>query len=232
AAIRGLKTASRGEVPIIGVVMSPFSLPVMQMGFEAYMALLYERPGLFWQLMHINQKFCVEWANAQLDAGATVICYFDPLLSPNIVERATAVRTGFVVARKTMAQIKGPTATHLASGCGLPVIDEVAATGTAVVAASVNEDLEAVKSACFGRLSVLGNLNGIEMRHWRADEAAFHVRQAIAKAGAGGGFILADNHGEIPFQVPDRVLLRISETVCRHGRYPLPSSIIFQANAG
>ncbi|MGM0454364.1 MAG: uroporphyrinogen decarboxylase family protein, partial [Thermodesulfobacteriota bacterium] len=33
AAIRGLKTASRGEVPIIGVVMSPFSLPVMQMGF-------------------------------------------------------------------------------------------------------------------------------------------------------------------------------------------------------
>ncbi len=29
------------EVPIIGVVMSPFSLPVMQMGFEKYLELIY-----------------------------------------------------------------------------------------------------------------------------------------------------------------------------------------------
>ena len=37
----------------------------------------------------------------------------------------------------------------------------------------------------------------------------------------GGGFILADNHGEIPWQVPDGVLTAIAQAVARWGRYPL-----------
>ncbi|MGR8935731.1 MAG: methylcobamide--CoM methyltransferase MtbA, partial [Gammaproteobacteria bacterium] len=43
----------------------------------------------------------------------------------------------------------------------------------------------------------------------------------IAKAGRGGGFILADNHGEIPWQVPEAILLAIGDAVERWGRYPL-----------
>lgn len=39
--------------------------------------------------------------------------------------------------------------------------------------------------------------------------------------GNGGGFILSDNHGEIPWQVPDEVLMAISEAVHKWGRYPL-----------
>lgn len=35
--IRILKKTVKDEAPIVGVVMSPFSLPVMQMGFEAYL---------------------------------------------------------------------------------------------------------------------------------------------------------------------------------------------------
>ena len=229
ATIRGLKTASRGEVPIIGVAISPFSLPVMQMGFEGYMTLIYERPDLFWKLMAVNQAFCVQWANAQLAAGATAICYFDPLSSPTIIERPTALKTGFTIARKTLAQIKGPTVIHLASGRALPVVDDLAATGTSGVGVSVAEDLGEIKAACHGKLGIIGNLNGIEMRRWRPDEAAFKVREAISKAGPGGGFILADNHGEIPFQVPEQVLFSISETVYSQGRYPLDRALMHQA---
>jgi uroporphyrinogen decarboxylase len=47
------------------------------------------------------------------------------------------------------------------------------------------------------------------------------VKGAIASAGPGGGFILCDNHGEIPCQVPDDVLLAISVAVHKWGRYPL-----------
>jgi len=70
-------------------------------------------------------------------------------------------------------------------------------------------------------VTLLGNLNGIEMRHWTPEQAESAVKRAIAAAGRGGGFILADNHGEIPWQVPDEVLLSIRETVDRWGRYPL-----------
>lgn len=216
-----LKARVGDEVPIIGVVMSPFSLPVMQMGFDKYIELIYEQPRLFERLMKVNEAFCVDWANAQLEAGATAIGYFDPVSSSTITPRELYLKTGFKVARRTLARIKGPTATHFASGRCLPIIDDVARTGTAIIGTSVLEDLSEVKAACRGKLTVLGNLNGIGMRRWTVEQAEFAVKDAIAKAGPGGGYILSDNHGEIPWQVPEETLLAISEAVRQWGRYPL-----------
>ena len=169
-AIRSLKAHAGNDVPIIGVVMSPFSLPVMQLGLERYFHLL-EQPELFGALMAINEEFCVEWANAQLEAGATAICYFDPVASPTVVPRDVYLRTGHPVARRTLARIKGPTATHLASGRALPILGDLAATGTGVVGVSALEDLGQLKAAARGKVTLLGNLNGIEMRRWTAQEA-------------------------------------------------------------
>jgi uroporphyrinogen decarboxylase len=216
-----LKSAVGDETPIIGVVMSPFSLPVMQMGFEKYLELMYFRTSEFEKLMQVNQEFCVAWANAQLEAGATAICYFDPLASPNIIEREKYLATGHKVAKQTIARIKGPTATHLASGIGLPIVDDLINTGTAVMGFSAEEDLAAIKKATQNRICLLGNLNGVEMVHWSADQINEKVKNIVEKAGAGGGLILSDNHGEIPWQVPEAVLMEISEAVNRYGTYPL-----------
>ena len=216
-----MKARVGDECPIIGVVMSPFSIPVMQMGFGPYLDVMIERPELFEKLMQVNEKFCVDWANAQLEAGATAICYFDPVSSPTIVPRDLYLRTGFEVAKNVMKRINGPFATHLASGRVLPIIDDIIQTGAAVVGVSCLDSLTEIKSACRGKISILGNLNGVEMRRWSAEDAENKVRQAIAEAGPGGGFILADNHGEIPLAVPDETLMAIAESVRRWGSYPL-----------
>jgi len=216
-----LKAKVGDDAPIIGVVMSPFSLPVMQMGFDKYLDLIYERPELFERLMHVNSTFSAAWANAQIEAGATAICYFDPVSSTTIIPREKYLDTGFIIAKHTIGNIKGPTATHLASGRCIPIIDDLAQTGTAVIGTSVLEDLAEIKSACRGRLTVLGNLNGIEMSRWTPEQAETAVKEAIAKAGPGGGYILSDNHGEIPWQVPEEVLLAISDAVRKWGQYPL-----------
>jgi uroporphyrinogen decarboxylase len=223
-AIAAIKQQSADEVPVLGVVMSPFSLPVMQLGFPAYLNLIYEQPELFWQLMALNEEFCVAWANAQLAAGATAITYFDPVSSPTIISPDDYRTTGYQVACHTLPRIQGPTATHLASGNGLPIIDDLVATGTLAVGVSALEPLSELKDACRKRLSVIGNLNGIEMARWTPAEAERQVQQAISAAGPGGGFILADNHGEIPWQVSEEVLLAIRDAVERHGHYPLPNS--------
>jgi uroporphyrinogen decarboxylase len=47
------------------------------------------------------------------------------------------------------------------------------------------------------------------------------VKGAVHKAAPGGGFILSDNHGEIPFQVPDRTIELIAESSRRFGTYPI-----------
>lgn len=216
-----LKARVGDTVPIIGVVMSPFSLPVMQMGFDHYIELIYEQPARFSRLMAINEAFCVEWANAQLAAGATAICFFDPVSSTTNIPRDLYLKTGQPSAMRTLKRINGPTATHLASGRGLGIVADIAATGTAVLGVSALEDLALLKDAARNKLTLLGSLNGVEMRRWTADEAEAEVKRAIAKAGRGGGFILADNHGEIPWQVPDDVLLAIRDAVDRWGRYPL-----------
>ncbi len=216
-----LKERVGDDAPIIGVVMSPFSLPVMQMGFDKYIELMYEQPDLFEHLIKINEEFCVQWANAQLKAGSTAICYFDPISSTTISTKEMYMKTGFKVAGRTIARIKGPTATHMASGRCLPIIGDIAETGTAIVGVSVDENLKTLKTACRNKLSLLGNLNGIEMRRWTPEQAEENVKKAISGAGVGGGFILSDNHGEIPWQVPDDVLSAISRAVRKWGQYPL-----------
>jgi uroporphyrinogen decarboxylase len=193
----------------------------MQLGFEKYLQLLYEQPELFERLMQVNEAFCAAWANAQLAAGATAICYFDPVSSSTIIPRELYLQTGFQVAKRVLAAIKGPTATHLASGRSLPILADLAQTGAAAVGVSAQEDLAQIKESCRGKLTVLGNLNGVEMRRWGPQAAEAAVKEAIAKGGPGGGFILSDNHGEIPWQVPEQTLLEISAAVQKWGRYPL-----------
>jgi uroporphyrinogen decarboxylase len=220
-AIELLKAKVGDDAPIIGVVMSPFSLPVMQMGYDKYIELMYEQPEWFDRLMRVNEEFCVAWANAQLQAGATAICYFDPVSSTTNTPREKYLGTGFQIAKRTIARIQGPTATHFASGRCLPIVNDVAQTGTAVIGVSALENLTDLKAQARGKLTLLGNLNGVEMRRWTPQQAEAAVKQAVARAGRGGGFILSDNHGEIPFQVPDQVLHAISDAVHRWGRYPL-----------
>lgn len=219
--IRMLKERVANECPIIGLVVSPFSVPVMQMGFGPYLDLMLERPELFDKLMQINEDFCVEWANAQLEAGVTALGYFDPVSSPTIIPRELYLRTGFEVGQRTISRFKGPAAAHLASGRVKPILDDIMKTGAAAVGVSCLENLAEIKAVCRGKISVMGNLNGIEMRHWSLQQVEHKVRQAIIQAGPGGGFVLSDNHGEIPWPVPDETLMAIGEAVRRFGVYPL-----------
>jgi len=220
-AISKIKSRIGNDAPIVGVAISPFSLPVMQMGFDKYFDLMYLHPNEFNILMQLNEEFCIEWSNAQLAAGATAICYFDPVSSPTIIPREKYLETGYIIAKRTISQIQGPTATHFASGRSLEIMDDVATTGTAIVGVSALEELAMLKEKAKGKVTILGNLNGVEMRTWSQEKAEQVVKEAIEKAGKGGGFILSDNHGEIPFQVKDDTLMAISDATRKWGEYPL-----------
>lgn len=219
--IRGLKARAGDEVPVLGVLISPFSLPVMQLGFGRYLDLIYEDRPRFWRLMAANEAFALEWGTAQFEAGATALVYFDPLASPGMVPSDVYRETGFPVAQRTLGALRGPTITHLASGRSLGVAELLAQTGTLGVGVSCIEDLADAKRVCGGRLTVLGNLNGIAMASWSACEAESVVKAAILKGGPGGGFILADNHGELPWAVSEEVIGTVAEAVHTWGQYPL-----------
>lgn len=216
-----LKKGSKGNTPIIGVVMSPFSLPVMQMGLGPYLDLIYSREDMMSQLMDINSRFCVNWANAQVQAGASAICYFDPMASTDMVPIETYRKWGYTTAKKTIAQIKGPTATHLASARAAKALELIKQTGTAGVAFSYQDDLKDLKKRSHGALSLLGGINGISLRKNTPEEIDARVKELITDCAPGGGYILSDNHGEIPWQTPEEALYAIVESRDRWGKYPI-----------
>lgn len=217
----GLHERTRGEAVVMGVVIAPFSLPVMQLGFDVYLELLCDRPHLAERLIAVNVEFTVAWANAQLAAGATAIGFFDPVSSGTIASQELYASWGRAATVATIARIQGPTAALYASGSALPRIADAIAAGCAVIGVSHEEDLREAKAAAAGKLAVLGNLNGLAMRRWTPAEARAQVARAIERAGPGGGFILADAHGEIPWQVPLELLDEVSAAVHELGRYPL-----------
>ena len=218
---RLLKEKVGGEVPIIGVMISPYSLPVMQLGFDVYLDLIFSNSELLQILIKKNMEFGSEWANAQMEAGATVIGYFDPVSSTTIMPKSKFKEMGYNIAKGEISEIKGPLAILFASGKCLEIIDDIIDLGFIAAGVSASEDLAKLKSKSQGKITLLGNLDAIKMRKWTPEEAEEEAKKAIAKAGKGGGFILSDHHGEIPWMVSDETLMAISDAVRKWGVYPL-----------
>jgi uroporphyrinogen decarboxylase len=223
ATLRVIETlaARSHDVPIIGGVVAPFSLPIMQLGLERYLLLIEERPDLFERLMALNEDYCVRVANAQLGAGATAIGLADPMASTTMITLQMYHDLAGPIAARTLGRIRGGVALNVASGRCLPIIGDLSRTGALAVQVGPDEDLAELKRAAGGRVALLGNLNGVPMRRWTTEEAEAEVKKALAAAGPGGGYVLADGHGEIPFQVPDEVLHAIADAARRWGAYPL-----------
>ena len=220
-AIRGLKERCGDEYPVMGIVIAPTSLPVMQMGFAHYLDLIADDPERLEHLLELNTGFTIAWGKAQLAAGATALCYSDPLSSPSMLPRALSARLCLPIMRRCQQAFGAAMAVHMASGRVMPILEDLAESSLAGVGVSALEDLAELKARAAGRVALMGNLNAITMRHWSQQEAEREVKEAIRKAGRGGGFVLTDNHGEIPFQVPGEVLGFLRDAVARWGHYPL-----------
>ncbi len=182
---------------------------------------MLERPLDFERLMEVNIVHCLQWARAQVRAGATALAYADPVASTDVVPLETARQKALAVARRVLPDLGVPFIFGLASGRSLPLIDDLVELGAAAVGVSAQENLGEAIARCRGRIGVVGNLNALAMCGWTAADAESATINALWAAGTEGGWVLADNHGEIPFPVPDDVLSTIAETVKSCGRATL-----------
>jgi uroporphyrinogen decarboxylase len=216
-----LRRAVGDEVPVIGGAVAPFSLPAIQVGLGRWLEMLEEAPDLALRLVRVNEVYCADLANALLAAGATAVGLAEPLGSPMMFPTGRYRELGLPALRRTIAAIRGPVAVSTASArCGA-VAEDLAGAGAVAVGAAASDDLADLKRRLRGRAAVMGNLDGLRMRRWTAADAERAVREALAAAAPGGGFVLSEHHGEVPFQVPLGVLDEVAGAVRRWGAYPL-----------
>lgn len=217
--IRGLKAQVGTEIPIVGGILSPFSIPIVQMGFDRYFELLYRNPDEFNRLMRVNIDYATKWANDQLNAGATFIVYFDPLASTEMIPRKLFLEKGLPVARKVSQAIDGPIGYHFASGAATNTFGDVATLNPVAIGISSKDNIIELHQKFPSRPCILGNLSGINMVNWTQEEAESIVQTILIQGKSSGKFILSDNHGEIPYAVKDETLFGISRAIDRFGRF-------------
>ncbi len=220
--IRGLSARVAGQCPVVGVVVSPFSLPAMQLGLTTWIELIYEQPELAERLIQVNEAFTVAWANAQVAAGAAPLVFFDPVASPDLVPSAVYLGLARPSMRRCLAAIRAPAVVAYASARDLARVPDAADAGAVGITGSPFEPLADLKAACGARLTVLGGLDSIALAGSTPAQAAAAARAAMAAVGRGGRYVLCEHHGEIPWQVSEEVLDAVAAAVHEHGRYPLP----------
>lgn len=210
-----------GECPVMAGLISPFSLPAMQLGLPAWFELLHEQPALAERLLRINEAFTLALADALVAAGAGIISFSDPVASPDLVPDSIYRALAHPSLLRCLKGFKAPTVISFASARGLARVPDAIEAGALGIGGSALEPIGALKAACGGRLVAVGGLDSIALAAASPAEAAATAHRALAAAGRGGRFVLSEHHGEIPWQVPEEVLDAVAAAVHEHGRYPL-----------
>ena len=82
-AVRTIRQALDGRVPLIGFAGSPWTLACYMVegrggtDFHTIKAMMYQRPDLLHRLLEVNARAVTAYLNAQIEAGAQAIMIFD-----------------------------------------------------------------------------------------------------------------------------------------------------------
>jgi uroporphyrinogen decarboxylase len=200
----------KGEIPILGACIAPFSLPSMLMGTEMWMELLFiesppVREPVLNHLLTVMLDFVITWANMQLEAGADAVVLADGMASAAVLTRAQFAELALPVITEVVRSIRGPVI-HEGVGDIVPMLDLLTHTGIVAAMLTPRDHLIAAKTLVDHRLALIGNLNNIEMRRWTAADMTRAARATLAQAAPGGGFMLAAQGPEIPLGVSDEAI--------------------------
>ena len=109
----------------------------------------------------------------------------------------------------------------MASAKVIDSINKIIDSKVVAVSFSHSDDIKRLKEKFKGKVSFVGNLDGISMRKWTYQDVEKNVKELIINGASGGGLVISDSHGEIPWYVSEEVLYSISEVVQKYGTYPI-----------
>jgi uroporphyrinogen decarboxylase len=167
-AVREIRRALGGRVPLIGFSGSPFTLACYMVegsgsdDWRTLKAMLHGRPDLLHRILEVNVRAVTEYLNAQIDAGAHAVMLFDTWggalafddYEPFSLEYSRRVISGLVKEREG----RRVPSVLFTKGGGL-WLEKIAASGANAIGLDWTADPRRARKLCGNRVALQGNLD-------------------------------------------------------------------------
>lgn len=225
-AVRTIRTALDGRVPLIGFSGSPWTLACYMIegggsadDFRTVRTMLYRRPDLLHRILEVNARAVADYLNAQIEAGAQAVMLFDTwggLLADGHFQKFSLRYLRDVVSQLRIERdepvagggtrrVRVPSIVFTKGGGGW--LEQLAGIGCDAVGVDWTVNLGEARARVGGQVALQGNLDPMALMGGpgQVRGEAVKVLESFGVPQPGAGHVFNLGHGISQFTEPDRV---------------------------
>ncbi len=218
-AVREIRKALAGRMPLIGFSGSPFTLACYMVegsGSEDWRALktmLYARPDLLHRILDVNARAVTDYLNAQIEAGAQAVMIFDTWGGQ--LSHAGYEEFSLAYSRRVIAGLKKQNAGQrvpsiLFTKGGGAWLEAMAASGCDAVGLDWTVDAASARARVGSRVALQGNLDPAAL-FAPPERVRAEARRVLDAFGSAPGHIFNLGHGIAPLTPVESVAALVEE---------------------
>ena len=212
-AVRSIRRALDGSVPLIGFSGSPFTLACYMVeggGSDDYRhikTMLYSRPDLLHRILEVNTQAVTDYLNAQIEAGAQAVMIFDTWggsLTPHGYKEFSLAYMERIVAGLIKEREGRPVPSVIFTKGGGNWLEAMAGIGADAVGLDWTLDIGEARRRVGDKVALQGNLDPCAL-HGTPESIRTEVARVIQSYGNHPGHVFNLGHGISQFTNPDSV---------------------------
>jgi uroporphyrinogen decarboxylase len=212
-AVREIRKALAGRVPLIGFSGSPYTLACYMVegsgsdDFRNVRSMLYARPDLLHHILDVNARAVTAYLNAQIEAGAQAVMIFDTWggnLTTAGYEEFSLAYSRRVIAGLTKENDGRRVPSILFTKGGGHWLETMAKSGCDALGIDWSTDLHAARQRVGSQVALQGNLDPAVL-FAPPDKVRSEARRVLDAYGSGPGHVFNLGHGISQFTPPESV---------------------------
>jgi uroporphyrinogen decarboxylase len=218
-AVREIRKALAGRVPLIGFSGSPFTLACYMVegsgsdDWRALKTMLYARPDLLHRILEVNARAVADYLNAQIEAGAQAVMIFDTWGGQ--LSHAGYEEFSLAYSRRVIAGLKKEAAGRrvpsiLFTKGGGAWLEAMAASGCDAIGLDWTVDAAAARLKIGSRVALQGNLDPAAL-FAAPEQVRAQARRVLDAFGSAPGHVFNLGHGIAPLTPVESVAALVDE---------------------
>lgn len=220
-ALGRIKETFGDTICLTGNVAGPFTSVGLLYGASETLTLLCDDPKLLMKSVEFFVDLQIDWAQAQLEAGADAIWLGDCFAGSAFISPEHYRAFAADGARTVCDRLKDAEAFvfYHAGENDIARLRLMAEVGPSALSVGELVDLEQAKNTIGKRMCLLGNIDGIRaLERGSPADVERETARIMGIGKKGGGYIFNSGEG-IPYQTPEENISTMMQTARKHARY-------------